>query len=154
MTARRWAIVMAVAAGIYMVFAAWMGYLFLTSGGLSSALLGIAVMVLPLLGLWMIWRELQFGIRVQQLAADLDERGQLPVDDLERMPSGRITRRAAEAEFESASAQVAAEPRSPAAWFRVSLAYEAGRDRKRARSAMRYALALADGFAGEPPDLG
>ena len=93
MTARRWAIVMAVAAGIYMVFAAWMGYLFLTSGGLSSALLGIAVMVLPLLGLWMIWRELQFGIRVQQLAADLDEQGQLPVDDLERMPSGRITRR-------------------------------------------------------------
>lgn len=144
---------MAVAAAIYMVFAAWMGYLFLRSGSLAAALLGIAVMVLPLLGLWMIWQELQFGMRVQNLADELGVRGELPVDDLERTPSGRITREAAAAEFEAASTAVAGTPDDPAAWFRVSLAYEAGRDRKRARAAMRYAVALADGSAGAPPDL-
>ena len=151
MIARRWAIVMAVAAAAYMLFAIWQGVLFLRSGNLIAALLGIAVLALPLLGLWMIYRELRFGLAVQTLAERLDRDGSLPLDNLPRLPSGRIERDAADAEFEQASLVVAAEPRSAAAWFRLSLAYEAARDRKRARKAMRYAVALDAGDLGPPP---
>jgi hypothetical protein len=53
-------------------------------------------------------------------------------------------------------AQVAASPQDPAAWFAVSLAYDAGADRKRARAAMRHAVALRSGDldAPIPPELG
>ncbi len=82
MIARRWAIVMAVGAAAYMLFAIWQGVLFLRSGNLIAALLGIAVLALPLLGLWMIYRELRFGLAVQTLAERLDREGALPLDDL------------------------------------------------------------------------
>jgi hypothetical protein len=142
---------MAVGAAAYMLFAIWQGVLFLRSGDLIAALLGIAVLALPLLGLWMIYRELRFGLAVQKLAERLDRDGALPLDNLPRLPSGRIERDAADAEFEQASLVVAQEPRSAAAWFRLSLAYEAARDRKRARKAMRYAVALDAGDLGPPP---
>ena len=76
--------------------------------------------------------------------------GQLP-PELPRTPSGRVQPDAAVVEFAAASEQVASAPRDPAAWFRMSLAYDAGRDRPRARAAMRHAIALEHGNAPDDP---
>jgi hypothetical protein len=143
---------MASAAAAYMGFMLLQGWRFFTAGGLVTAMLGVAVMVLPVMGLWLVWRELAFASMVQRLADRLAGIGQLP-PELPRTPSGRVQRDAAAAEFDAALAQVTAGPRDPAAWFRMSLAYDAGRDRPRARAAMRYAVALEAGTApADPPE--
>lgn len=147
---RVWAYLMAAGAAAYMGFMLLQGWRFFTAGGAVTAVLGLSVMVLPLLGLWLVWRELAFASTVQRLADRLAEAGQLP-PELPRTPSGRVQPDAAAAEFDAAVAQVAAAPRDPAAWFRMSLAYDAGRDRPRARAAMRYAVALELGKAPAAP---
>lgn len=155
MTARRWAYILAAAALAYMVFAMWQAVAFIRSGSVVGAVLGVAVLVLPLLGVWLVWRELQFASSVQALADELAVSGKLP-PELERRPSGRPTPEAAEAEFDRCVAEVGLSPQDPAAWFAVSLAYDAGGDRKRARAAMRHAVALHNGDldAPIPPELG
>ena len=155
MNTRRWAYVLAAAALAYMVFAMWQAVAFIRSGSVVGAILGIAVLTLPLLGVWLIWRELEFAASVQELADELAAAGQLP-PELERRPSGRPTPEAAQAEFDRCLAMVTAEPLDPAAWFAMSLAYDAGSDRKRARAAMRHAVALHSGELDHPvpPELG
>ena len=54
-------------------------------------MLGLAVLVFPLLGAYLVWRELQFGAAYRALARELEAAGELPVDDLPRRPSGRPT---------------------------------------------------------------
>ena len=73
------------------------------------------------------------------MANILADEGGLPVDDLPRTPGGRIVRGAADAQFPAYQAEVEAAPEEWRAWFRLSCAYDAAGDRKRARSAMRQA---------------
>jgi hypothetical protein len=133
-----------------MVLMLWQGWRFIDSGRPAAAVLGLAVMVLPLIGLWLVWKEIRFAGQVQELADRLGAAGQLP-PELPRTPSGRVQLDAAAEEFTETLAQVADAPRDPAAWFRMSLAYDAGRDRPRARAAMRYAVALDRGEAPAAP---
>ena len=123
----------------YMVVSFQRGWLLLTAGELSAKALGAAYLVLPIVGAWALIRELQFGGRTEKMAHLLAEEGGLPVDNLPRTPAGRIIREAADAEFPAYQAEVEAEPGSWRAWFRLSCAYDAAGDRKRARSAMRRA---------------
>lgn len=142
---------MAGGAVAYMGLMLWQGWRFVASGRPAAAVLGLAVMVLPLIGLWLVWKEIRFAGQVQELADRLGAAGQLP-PELPRTPSGRVQLDAAAEEFAETLAHVSASPRDPAAWFRMSLAYDAGRDRPRARAAMRYAVALERGEApAEPP---
>ena len=145
MTGRRWAVLMAAVLAVYLMFVAWRGVDFIAAGGVVPRLLGVAVLVLPLIGLWAMVRELRFGRRTQQLGAELAARGELPVDDLPRRPSGRPERAAADAHFAEVRTRVEAEPDSWERWFELATAYDAAGDRKRARSAMRQAIALHDG---------
>ena len=146
MNTRKWAILIAVGAIAYMLLMGWQGLRFIASGDPLAMAMGFAVLVLPLLGLWMVWRELQFAGQVEKMADRLASAAALP-PDLPRTPAGRVQPEAAAEEFTTAVAEVAVAPRDPAAWFRLSLAYDAGRDRKRARAAMRYAVALDNGTA-------
>lgn len=114
---------------------------FIAAGGIA-AVLGVAVLVLPLLGAYVLVREWQFGRRMQALAADLDRRGELPVDDLPKRPSGRPERAAADERFAQRAQEVELAPDDPGAWFRLAVAYDDAGDRKRARTAMRRAVAL------------
>ena len=107
-----------------------------------SRALGIALIVLPLLGFWALIAELVFGIRSQRLATRLAATGELPVDTLPRRASGRPIRSEADAEFPKYRAEVEAEPESWGAWFRLGLAYDASGDRRRARWAIRRSIAL------------
>jgi hypothetical protein len=126
----------------YAVLIGFKGVALLASGALVGQLLGAAVLVLPLLGLVLVWREIEFGRRTAVLARTLDAEGGLPVDDLPRRPSGRVDRGAAHALFQQMRQQTESSPRDWRAWFRLALAYDAAGDRSRARAAARHAVAL------------
>jgi cytochrome c-type biogenesis protein CcmH/NrfG len=147
-TGRRWALVMGVLLGVYLAFAAWRGVDFISAGGWVSVLLGLAVVILPLIGVWILWREWQFGRATQRLGAELAARGGLPVDDLPRRPSGRPERAAADARFAEVRTRVEDEPDAWERWFELAVAYDDAGDRKRARSAMRRAITLRDAVGG------
>ncbi|MCU1556063.1 MAG: conserved rane protein [Microbacteriaceae bacterium] len=115
--------------------------LFLVDNGIAKVI-GIALMVLPLLGLWALIAELVFGIRSERLVRLLDASGGLPVDALPKRTSGRPERGAADAEFPKYRAEVEADPESWKAWFRLGLAYDASGDRRRARQSIRRAISL------------
>jgi hypothetical protein len=107
-----------------------------------SKLLGIALLVLPLLGAWALVAEILFGLRSQRLVRRLDAAGELPVDALPQRTSGRPERAAADAEFPRYKAEVEADPGNWKAWFRLGLSYDASGDRSRARQSVRRAIAL------------
>jgi hypothetical protein len=142
MGARRWAALAFAGLVLYLVAIGWRGVVLLRVGGVVPVLLGLALLALPLVGLWAVLREWRFGRATQAMAAELDARGQLPVDDLPRSPVGWVDRAAADAEFERFRREVDAEPGSWAAWFRLALGYDAAGDRRRARAAMRHAAEL------------
>ncbi len=104
--------------------------------------IGAGYLLLPCIGAWALIRELLFGAQTQRMARQLDSEGGLPVDDLPRTPAGRIVRSAADEAFPAYQAEVEADPENWRSWFRVSCAYDAAGDRKRARRAMRDAAKL------------
>ena len=126
----------------YAVLIGWKGVALLGSGSVVGVLLGAALLVMPVLGAVVVWREVQFGRRTAALAAVLEAEGGLPVDDLPRRPSGRVDRAAADGLFGQMKAQTEAAPEDWRSWFRLALAYEAAGDRTRARAAARHAIAL------------
>ncbi|MEU4601633.1 hypothetical protein AB0F43_01515 [Kribbella sp. NPDC023972] len=144
MTGKRTAVVLAVVFGVYAVLLGWRGVLLIGTGDPVAVGLGIAVLVIPVLGAYLVWRELQFGRRTEVLARELEAVGGLPVDDLPRRPSGRIDRAAADAAFEKYKAEAEAAPEDWQVWFRLSTAYDAAGDRRRARATMRTAIAHHD----------
>lgn len=142
MTARTVAWILALAVGVYLVFTASRSWALIASGDPVPILLGISVIVFPLLGAWLIGRELLFGLRSQSLGRELGAEGGLPIDDLPRTPSGRIQRDAADERFAEYQVEVEQDPDDWRRWYRLAIAYDDARDRKRARSAMRRAIAL------------
>lgn len=126
------------------------GVAFIASGEPVAVVLGVGVLLLPVLGLGLVWREIVFGRRSAELAAALEAEGGLPVDDLPRRPSGRVDRAAADSAFEVRQAEVESSPESWQAWYRLALAYDDAGDRTRARAAVRKAIALYDGQGRRP----
>ena len=131
-----------VAFGFYAVTIGWRGALLVADGRPAAVALGVGVLLLPLLGIWAVWRELQFGRATQRLGQELASRGQLLVDDLPRRPSGRVERAAAMIAFDSHRREVEQRPDDWAAWYRLATAYDLAGDRRRARAAARRAIAL------------
>ena len=131
----------------YAVLIGAKGVAFIASGDPVAVVLGVGVLVLPAIGLALVWREIVFGRRSAELAAALEAEGGLPVDDLPRRPSGRIERAAADEAFASRQAEVESQPESWQAWYRLALAYDDAGDRTRARSAVRRAIDLYDARA-------
>lgn len=126
----------------YAVLIGVRGVALLASGSRVPQLLGVALLVLPLLGLYVAWREIEFGRRTAALARTLESEGALPVDDLPRRPSGRVDRHAADGLFATMREETETHPQDWRAWFRLALAYDAAGDRTRARAAARHALTL------------
>ncbi len=142
MPAKRWAGVMAVLLVAYLVMTGARGVDFIRAGGMSATL-GVAILVFPVVGGWVLLAEWRFGAAAQRLAEELAKRGELPADDLPRRPSGRAERAAADARFDEVRARLEAGPESWPLWFELATAYDACGDRRRARAAMRRAISLS-----------
>jgi len=141
MTAKYSAILMAALLAIYVALVGWRAVQFVTTGEPVAVAMGVALIVLPLIAAWAIWRELAFGIRSQTLVQRLEAEGGLDLG-LPLLPSGRPERAAATAAFDGFRADVDADPESWRAWLRLGLAYDAAGDRRRARQAVRKAIEL------------
>ena len=142
MTARIGAIIMAALLALYLVFVFQYALVLIGTNVPIAIVIGCALLVLPLVGAWALVSELLFVTRGQRLVKLLGLEGGLPVDDLPRLPSGRIDPAAADSEFPAYRAEVEAAPASWRAWLRLGLAYDASGDRRRARWATRKAIAL------------
>jgi hypothetical protein len=131
---------------VYLVLVGWRGVVLVSDGAGSgdavSVLLGVSVLVFPVVGALLVWREVQFGRDSAALAAHLAERGALPADDLPRRPSGRVEKEAARAAFDDAYAAAQGRPDDPAGWYRLALAYDDLGDRRHARQSVRRAIAV------------
>jgi hypothetical protein len=135
----------------YLVVSLQRSVLLLSDPNLVAKALGLAYLLLPVVGAWALVRELLFGARTERLAKILEAEGGLPEDTLPRTPAGRIVREAADLEFEKYRAEAEAAPGDWRSWFRLSCAYDAAGDRKRARASMRDAVRL---FRDGSPEAG
>lgn len=133
---------MAAALALYIVLVAQRAYLLLTSGEPVAVAMGAALVLLPVLGAWGLWRELRFGMRAQALGRRLEAEGGLPSEEIDVRESGRPERAQADALFPAYRADVEAHPDDWRAWFRLGLVYDGAGDRRRARHAVRTAIAL------------
>lgn len=129
----------------YFVFLGRLGYQLAATGEWAGILLGIALFLLPVVGLWAVVRELMFGLATERLGRELASRGELPEDDLTRTAAGRIDREAGAVLWQAAKDEVEASPDDAGAWYRLAIGYDAAGDRKRGRAAARHAVKLHRG---------
>ncbi|MET9227971.1 hypothetical protein [Lentzea sp. NPDC003310] len=131
------------ALAVYFVLLAGRAVALLRTGEVVGVLLGVGVLILPLLGVWLVYSNLRFGWETEKMARELEADGLLPdVSHLPRRPSGRVERDAADSWFEERRAEVEAAPEDWRAWFRLAHAYDVAGDRGRARETMRKAIQL------------
>jgi len=144
------AFLMAGASAIYAAFAIARAWTLFTSGHALAMGMGVAIVAIPVLGVWLIWRELSFGLDMQQMGRLIGRAGRLPVDDLPKTASGRVQRDAADARFLQVQHGVEQEPQDWMNWYLLAIAYDDARDRKRARASMRHARLLWRQHRGVP----
>ena len=137
------AIALTVALVVYFVLLADRAVLLIQAGGVVGIGLGVAVLALPLIGVWYVVAQWQNGIKIDRLAKRLAAEGGLPdTSGLPRRPSGRVDRDAADEWFAQRRVEVEQSPEDWKAWFRLAHAYDVAGDRGRAREAMRKAIEL------------
>ncbi|PSM37880.1 hypothetical protein C6Y14_39315 [Streptomyces dioscori] len=130
---------------VYFVLVGSRGVMLIQHGTLLTVTFGVAVLILPVIGVWFLWKNTQFVQRANRLATELDAEGGLPVDELARTPAGRIDRDSADEVFARRKAETEDSPDDWRSWFRLAIAYHDARDTPRARKAMQHAIALHDG---------
>jgi cytochrome c-type biogenesis protein CcmH/NrfG len=139
---------MCVAMVVYFLLLGQVAMAFIRTGTLAAVGLGVALLALPLIGVWVIFSTLRAGFAHQRLARLAREQGMdLDVGELPRRPSGRIERDAADAVFETVRTELQDDPDNWVRWYRLARAYDYAGDRSRARAAMRRAVDLQEGRA-------
>jgi cytochrome c-type biogenesis protein CcmH/NrfG len=117
----------------------------IASGEVAPIGLGIAVLILPVIGGWALFATLRAGFAHQRLARLAAEDGmELDVSALPRRASGRIERDAADALFDTVRTELDNDPDNWVRWYRLARAYDYAGDRGRARETMRKAVALQE----------
>ncbi|OBF52048.1 hypothetical protein [Mycolicibacterium monacense] len=136
---------MCVALVVYFLLLGRIAFAFIKTGELAAVGLGVALLALPLIGVWVMVSTLQAGFAHQRLVRLAREQDMdLDVSDLPRRPSGRIERDAADALFELVRAELHEDPDNWIRWYRLARAYDYAGDRGRARAAMRRAVELEE----------
>jgi tetratricopeptide (TPR) repeat protein len=136
---------MCVALVVYFFLLGRIAMAFITSGEPAAMGLGLALLIFPLIGIWVMVGTLRAGLAHQRLARIVRDEGmELDVSSLPRMPSGRIQRDAADALFESIRDEVEQDPDNWRHWYRLARAYDYAGDRGRAREAMRKAVEMQE----------
>jgi hypothetical protein len=113
------------------------------SGRTAAVGLGLAVLIMPAIGLWAMIATLRAGFTHQKLARLIaDDNMELDASALPRRASGRIQRDAADALFGAVRTEVEDYPDDWRRWYRLARAYDYAGDRRRAREAMKTAAQL------------
>ena len=136
---------MCVALVVYFVLLGRIAMAFIGTGEPAAIGLGLALMILPLIGVWAMVSTLRAGLAHQRLARLAREQGMgLDVSALPRRASGRIERDAADALFERVRRELENDPDNWLRWYRLARAYDYAGDRSRARETMRKAVEMEE----------
>jgi hypothetical protein len=137
------ALLLTAALVVYFVLLTQRAVVLIGTGDAIGIGLGVGVLILPIIGAWVAWTNLRFGMRTEKMARQLADEGGLPdTSDLPRRPSGRVDRDAADAWFEQRRSEVEEAPEDWRTWYRLACAYDVAGDRRRARETMRRAIDL------------
>ncbi|MDQ1216795.1 tetratricopeptide repeat protein [Microbacterium arborescens] len=142
MSTRILTLIMAALLALYIVFVAQRAVLLVMTGEPVGVVMGVALIVLPVIAAWALWRELAFGASASRLGRRLEQESALPEESIDLSPSGRPDRIEADALFPRYREAVEEAPEDWRAWFRLGLAYDGAGDRRRARQAVRTAISL------------
>ena len=142
MITRIGAVVMTLLLALYLVFAVYYATVLFGTASPVAIAIGVALLLLAVLGGAFIVAEIVFGVRAERLGRRLDVEGGLPLEELPAVPSGRIDRAAAAEVFPRYREAAERSPDDWRVWFRLALAYDAAGDRRRARWATREAIRL------------
>jgi tetratricopeptide (TPR) repeat protein len=136
---------MCIALIVYFVLLGRIAMAFITSGEPAAIGLGLALMVMPLIGIWVMVATLRAGLTHQRLGRMVKDEGmELDVSSLPRMASGRIERDAADALFATVRDELENDPDNWRRWYRLARAYDYAGDRSRAREAMKKAVEMEE----------
>lgn len=128
---------------IYFFLMGQKAVLFIASGSPAGIGMGIALIVLPLIGAWALVREIQFGVQAERLGTTLNSEGGMPEAETELTPSGRIAKADAEPLIQRYIAEAAAAPDEWRAQYRLGVVQDAAGRRKDARASIRTAITLS-----------
>ncbi len=136
---------MCVALVVYFVLLGRTAVVLISSGEVAPIGLGLAVLILPFIGLWVLVATLKAGLAHQRLARKARETGmELDVSELPRRASGRIRRDAADELFETVRTELENDPDNWVRWYRLARAYDYAGDRSRARETMKKAVQMEE----------
>ena len=136
---------MCVALVVYFFLLGRIALAFLSSGEPAAVGLGAALMIMPLIGIWVLVSTLRAGLAHQRLGRIVKDEGmELDVSALPRMASGRIEREAADALFATVRDELEQDPDNWRRWYRLARAYDYAGDRGRAREAMKKAVEMEE----------
>jgi tetratricopeptide (TPR) repeat protein len=136
---------MCVALVVYFILLGRIAMAFITSGEPAAIGLGLALMIMPLIGIWVMVSTLRAGLTHQRLGRIVKDEGmELDVSSLPRMASGRIERDAADALFATVRDELENDPDNWRRWYRLARAYDYAGDRSRAREAMKKAVEMEE----------
>jgi cytochrome c-type biogenesis protein CcmH/NrfG len=128
---------------VYFVLLGRIAVALIGSGRAAAVGLGLALLVMPFIGLWAMIASLRAGFAHQRLARLIADDGmELDTSALPRRPSGRFERDAADELFASVRTELEADPDNWRRWYRLARAYDYAGDRRRAREAMKTAVDL------------
>ncbi|MBU6348026.1 MAG: hypothetical protein KGQ38_05385 [Actinomycetales bacterium] len=122
---------------IYLAFAFNRGLDLFKAGGWQLIILGTCVMALPILGAWLVIREVRFGYRTSELGKKIDA-NLLPLQTV-RTRSEEATQYLAQAIERTKSDET--DWRN---WYCVGIGYDLVGQRKLARESLYYAVELAE----------
>ena len=136
---------MCVALVVYFILLGRIALAFITSGEPAAIGLGAALLIMPLIGIWVLVSTLRAGFAHQRLGRIAKDEGmELDVSSLPRMASGRIEREAADALFATVRDELEQDPDNWRRWYRLARAYDYAGDRSRAREAMKKAVEMEE----------
>ncbi|MBI3216608.1 MAG: hypothetical protein HYZ38_22570 [Mycobacterium sp.] len=134
-----------VAMVVYFLLLGRIAVALIADGRAAPVGMGVALLILPFIGLWAMVATLRAGFAHQRLARLAAEDGmELDVSDLPRRASGRIEREAADRLFDTVRAELENDPDNWQRWYRLARAYDYAGDRTRARETMKKAVALQE----------
>lgn len=133
--AKRIAFILSAVLAVYLGFAFSRGLDLLKADSAAVKLLGFCVLVLPVLGGWLVIREVLFGFKSTNMGQRVPE---------QMLPSREIKARSDEADayLEIAVARTKEAQDEWQNWFCVALGYDLVGERKLARESMQYAVEL------------
>ncbi len=131
--AKRIAFALGVVLAVYMLFSALRGIDLIQSGDLAAQIMGVAVVLIPVVASYLIYREVRFGYATARIGKAMDE---------SLLPTFGMTTEQESAYLDAALESARADESSWSRWYCVAIGYDLNNDRKRARESMRQAIAL------------